>query len=317
MASIDAFAKRYHPFIICGMLATVAYFQSSGISSLIAEQLPIPTSGATTSAEDAFKKLKQAKASTPTKSGSEVLSRNPFDSETGPISRNPPPPPAPTPTAPKTSHSGEPPKCQSGEVTLIAGSLDPSFSFAVISTGAESKMRRIGDDVDGKKVESILGESVVLASTDGDRCRLMMHEDIPAGEADASPKSGPTVPESMATKAVTPPRGKQMAGLRKISDTEYVFEEDAEQKLTAMKQAFLKSAKANDEKGLRLYRSAQSTILGQLGLKKGDIVKTVNGFDMSKLDQSTEAYERLPASKNVQIVLERGGKPVTVDVSVK
>ncbi|NUP09328.1 MAG: hypothetical protein HOW73_25020 [Polyangiaceae bacterium] len=323
MASIDAVAKRYYPAIVCGLLATVAYFQSSGISSLIAEQLPKTSAAAGTEGdpEAALEALKKGpKASAPQKSASEILKRNPFDSVTGPLGLKPvattPPPTATKPVATK----GEPPKCSSGEVTLIAGSLDPAYSFAVITSNNLSKMRRIGDDVDGKKVESIHGESVVLASDGGDRCKLTMHDEVP-GAAGGAPTTamGPTkMAPDMESSAKTPTaRVGAMAGIRKVSDTEYVLEGDSEQKLTQMKQAFMKSAKVVDGQGLRLYRAAQTTILGHLGLKKGDIVKTMNGYDMSSLDQSTEAYEKLNGAKSVQVVIEREGKPLTMDYKVE
>jgi general secretion pathway protein C len=335
VAGIDSLAKRYHTVIIGGLLVTVAYFQGSGIGSLIEEQLhrPGPAASSSTDPEDALEKLKaQSKKSAPKlKSGSDILSRNPFDSITGPVGAKVPSPKSSAThderPAASSAKGNVPPRCSSGEVSLIAGALDPAYSFAVIKTGSESKMRRIGDEVDGKKVESIHGESVVLASGTGDRCRLTMHDEVEApvgtGKAGRSATSSTTSATSMTsgaeddtTSSSATKRGP-IPGLRRVSDTEYVIEENAEQKLTQMRKAFTTSAKVVDGQGLRLYRAAQTTILGHLGLKKGDIVKTVNGFDMSALDQSTEAYEKLTSAKNVQMVVEREGKPVTIDVKVE
>lgn len=322
MPGIDAFAKRYYTLIIGGMLGTVAYLQGSGISALIAEQL---SATPTTAAGDEPAVKKKPVASSKGKSGKDILARNPFDSKTGPLDK-PPTKPAvaaaePEEEAPRES-SNLPPKCTSGEVTLVVGALDPTYSFAVITSNNESKMRRIGDDVDGKKIEAIHGEWVVLAGSGGDdRCRLTMHDDQPAaGGTNKSPLVGTTRPtpteDSEATKP--PPSAATLAeGIHKISETSYSIDKDAAAKLSQVKQAFLKSAKVVDGQGLRLYKSAGSTVLGQLGLKRGDVVKSINGYDMSMIDQSTEVYEKLPSLSSMQIVLEREGKPVTLDYTMK
>lgn len=323
MPGLDAFAKRYYTLIVGGMLTTVAYFQGSGISALIAEQLSA-TPSAPAAADDEVAAAKKKHAVTPkTKSGKEILARNPFDSETGPLDK-PPPKPAVAAAEPEQAPreaSNLPPKCTSGEVTLIAGALDPTYSFAVITSNNESKLRRIGDDVDGKKIEAIHGEWVVLAGAGGDdRCRLTMHDDQPKTGTDKSAPLGNTKVSSNEDAEPTrpPPSAATLAeGIRKISDTSYAIDKDAAAKLSQVKQAFLKNAKVVDGQGLRLYKSAGASVLGQLGLKRGDIVKTINGYDMTSIDQSTEVYEKLPSLSSMQIVVEREGKPVTLDYTMK
>jgi len=308
--AFDAVARRYFPGIVCGLLALVAYFQGSGIGSLIAEHLPATPSPPLASSADRSKKL----PSSSHKTGAAILSRNPFDSVTGPLSGKAPVPTVAKPTT-EPRAGGEPPTCPKGDVTLIAGALDPSYSFAVISTGNETKMRRIGDEVDGKTVESIGGERVVLASGT-DRCQLKMHEGT---KSPATPGMIPSPRDSEGGESLAPAtRGSaSISGIKKVSETEYILEENGAQKLVQMQQGLMKSAKLVDGKGLRLYRAAQTTILGNLGLKKGDIVKTINGFDMSSLDETANAYSNMKTAKNLQVVVERDGKPITIDYTIK
>lgn len=316
MATVDAIAKRYHPLIVGGLLLAIAYFQASGITSLIAEQIPAAphTKDSTAAAEDALARVKSGGAQR-TKSGAEILARNAFDSATGPLGtkvNNTPPPLATTPPARPSGAAGsqDAPKCTSGQVTMVVGALDPAYSFAVITTNNQSRMRRIGDDVDGKKIESIHGESVILSTDEGSRCRLAMHEagspiDLGKGSTAKSAEGA----EPAETKGAP-------GGIRKVSDTEFIIERDAAQKLTQMKQALSKTAKVVDGQGLRLYRHAQTTVLDKLGLKKGDVLKTINGYDLSSLDQQTEAYAKLPTFTSMQIVVERDGKPMTIDYTI-
>lgn len=308
MASIDAIAKRYQVPIVCGMLAAIAYFQGSGIASLIAEHLPADPGPPPPAAVG-----KSSLAGVNGKSGNEVLSRNAFDSVTGPLTGKPPPKPAEPPPPPDTR--GELPPCSSGNVVLIAGSNDPAFSFAVITTGSESKMRQVGDDVDGRKVEAIHSEHVVMAQGTS-RCQLKMHENTPStgGKPSAVRESGEERPSPTSAKDLKSPLGQ---GIRKVSETEYVIEQNAADKLAQMERAFRSSGRTVPGSGLRLHRASQTTVLGQLGLQKGDIIKSINGHDMTDLDSSMTAYTQMKAAKNVQIVIERDGKPITMDYAVK
>ncbi len=315
MAGIDTLAKRYFPAVICGLLASVAYLQGRGISSLIGQQLPTvapPPVHAPTPKLDT--------ANDPDKSAAIVLQRNAFDSVTGPITgRKPKPEAAPVATAPSTP--GQAPECSSGSVVLIAGADDPSFAFAMIKTSggksSGSTMRRVGDDVDGKKVEAIGWDEVVLA-TGGDRCRLLMH-DVKKSGAGATDPTGPSAPDFSSPSSAPGPVGPGASDpdIKKVSDNEFVLEHNGPGKLGEMQSAFMKTARVVPGKGIRLQRASQTTVLSQLGLKKGDMITTINGHDMTQPDSAMEAYGKLKTSKSVQIVLERDGKPMTIDYAVK
>jgi general secretion pathway protein C len=314
VAGIDTLAKRYFPAVICGLLASVAYLQGRGISSLIGQQLPTI---APPPAHVAAPKLDAADSN---KNASVVLQRNAFDSVTGPITGRKPKPASSAPVAAAPSSPGEAPECSSGSVVLIAGADDPSFAFAMIKTSGGksggSTMRRVGDDVDGKKVEAIGWDQVVLA-TGGDRCRLLMH-DVKKSGGGSEPAS-PMAPDFSGPSAGPVPIGPGAADpdIKKVSDTEFVLENNAAGKLGEMQSAFMKTARVVPGKGIRLQRASQTTVLSQMGLKKGDMITTINGHDMTQPDSAMEAYGKLKTSKSVQIVLERDGKPMTIDYSVK
>lgn len=306
MANLDATAKRFYPAILCGLLGTIAYLQGSGISSLVAEQLP----GAAPAAPAARKPTSAPRGAD--KSAQVILARNAFDSVTGPLTGKPPPPPPP-PVAVVTTET-ELPRCASASVVGITESDDPAFSFALIRTSGPAKMRRIGDDVDGKKLESIGWDRVVLSSA-GSKCQLRMLDETASKSAagEAPEPARPARPTATKDAAAAPASGE----ITKVSDNEYVIERGGPEKMNQMQQAFMKAARVVDGQGIRLQRSAQTTILGQLGFQKGDLVKTINGFDMTNPDKSMEAYGTLKTAKKVQVVLERDGKPVTLDMTLK
>jgi general secretion pathway protein C len=107
------------------------------------------------------------------------------------------------------------------------------------------------------------------------------------------------------------------ADITKVSETEYTIERGSAEKMTQMQQAFMKAARVVEGQGIRLQRSAQTTILNDLGMKKGDLVKTINGYDMTNPDKAIEAYGKLKTARKVSVVLERDGQPLTLDYNLK
>src|SRR5690242_9083920 len=123
----DALIRRCFPAIAGAMIAAAAYFQASGISSLLAEvsltqrpgvpPLPMPWT-------------KPEQLST---SAAPILARNPFDSTTGALDTSP----IHIGAAPPLDLTGEldpyaDPPCDAGRVVLIVEAADPNWSFAAI-----------------------------------------------------------------------------------------------------------------------------------------------------------------------------------------
>ncbi len=310
--------ERLYPAVVAGSLAVAAYWQAGGVASLVASRLHAAPS---TSAAVSRPTIPAGPASPRELAASAILARNPFDSATGPIGPpKPSAPPPPAPVAPEPEPGGEaplPPKCASGAPVLISEADEPAMSFALVKTGSEKRMVKLGDAVDGRTVESIGWDHVILAAGT-ERCSLRMH-DVERGTT--TTEDAPVVRPMPATESTPAPSSSgpttTNADIVKVSDTEYVIERGGAEAMTAMQQAFMKSARVVDGKGIRLFKAAQSTVLGQLGLKRGDTVQTINGLAMSEPDKAIEAYGRLKTSRTVTLVVERGGKDVTITITIK
>ena len=68
--------------------------------------------------------------------------------------------------------------------------------------------------------------------------------------------------------------------------------------------------------GMSLSRIESGGLFEHLGLKKGDVLKTVNGFDMSSVDGMLSARTQLSSSANLSLSLTRGGQPMTFEYRV-
>lgn len=307
--NIDATAKQFFPAIVCALVAVSAYFQAQGVNGVVAGELPPPPAA----------KAPATRHLTPTvppktASALPILSRNAFDSVTGPLNGvKPLPPPSEEPVA---HDSGEDPPCSSGSVVLIADSEDPAWSFAVIKgSGSQTKMRRIGDDIDGQTVKAITWDHVTLTSGSS-RCQLAM----------LTGKKTPDAPEtskkiSSDDKDSRPKKSSDSTDLSgdvtKISDTEFVVAKSAQDRIASLQKEMTKNARIVPGKGIRVSRAQNTSALGQLGLSTGDIIHSINGFDMTDPDKAIEAYSRLKTSSDVTLDIERNGKPTTIHISVK
>lgn len=307
---IDAIAKRFFPAIVCALLFLGAYFQARGVTALVAAEIPPPASNTRRTVRPPsplFQPNEKVASAQP------ILARNAFDSVTGPLDQ-PKMPEAPPPVATSTSPT-EDPICATGSVVLIADSEDPQWSFAVIKgSGNTAKMRRIGDDVDGQTLKGIAWDRVWLMQGSS-RCQLqMLSKKVEGGD---KTKPQPAVAEKKPSGDKEPETTDLAGDVRKISDTEFVIARSAADKIPALQKDLMKNARLVPNKGIRLSRAPASSPLGQLGFATGDIIKTINGFDMNDPDKALEGYSRLKTASDVTVGLERGGAPVTISIKIQ
>ncbi|HQY63988.1 MAG: hypothetical protein IPF92_06480 [Myxococcales bacterium] len=68
--------------------------------------------------------------------------------------------------------------------------------------------------------------------------------------------------------------------------------------------------------GLRLVRAPRGESLQRLGFEPGDVVETLNGYDLATPDHALEAYARLRTADRFVAVVERRGLPHVVYVTI-
>ena len=319
--SLDANFKRFFPAVVCGLLAFAAYFQASGIGEMVASSVgQAPAAEAPVLATPTFSEDRR--------SGEPILARNPFDSVTGPLDGSD----MALPEAPRLHQSdvsGDPslddPTCDFGRVVLIADSDDAEWSFAAIDLGGSSKLRRVGDDVQGHTLEAMAWDRVWLKSSTA-RCQMKMGDKSNAAPAPkpapragtADPRrhirSGPgsdKLPDELASK------------IQKVSDTEFNVERavvDAilEQQAELMRRTRVRPIKNGDKTtGIGVSRIGAGSLLDTLGLKNGDEIRTINGFELTDPQKALEAYGRLRTADHLTVQVVRGGAPTSIEFNIK
>src|SRR5437773_10851435 len=86
--TFDALLKRFFPAIVLLLIAIAAYFQAAGITELIAGAF-LDTTPEKTAMKPASRPTAASSDVRGPKTAEPILSRNPFDSVTGPLNRAP------------------------------------------------------------------------------------------------------------------------------------------------------------------------------------------------------------------------------------
>lgn len=333
LVSVELIFKKYFFAVLLVLIAAAAYFQASGIGSLIAAQIS-PGSGPT------FKPMVEAKTSALERLSVTTLQRrNPFDSVTGSVY------PADQPVVEAPVEEQGPrfddpltvPTCPGVTILILTESDDPLWSFAAMLAPGDTAphLRRVGDAVGTKKVAYIGYNPTSAAPTvwleDDALCQVSLFGgEVPPPPAPAASTEPAAEPAAAEEADDGKGRGKAPAldeaiksKIKKLSETEFEIDRTAVDKILEDQSSLMRSARIVPEQkdgktiGIRLFGVRPETLLGQLGLKNGDRLESINGFDMGSPEKALEAYARLRTADSLKIKLNRRGQDTTLDFKIK
>ena len=69
--------------------------------------------------------------------------------------------------------------------------------------------------------------------------------------------------------------------------------------------------------GVKLSRIGPDTLLDHLGMKSGDVLQSINGFNMGDPQKALEAYGRLQSARSLKVQILRDGKPTSLDFNIQ
>jgi general secretion pathway protein C len=326
--ALDALLKRYFFGVVLVLVAVAAYFQAAGATQLIGSAV-----GAAPSASGSMVVVPPYKLAVPPrelKSGDPIIERNPFDSVTGPLNAKPPDLETPIADKPDTSDPLNSPACEGVQVLIVTESTDPTWSVAAMQGPGEPhpRMRRVGDDINGKKV-AFIGfnpkEQTPSVWLEGGSqlCQAMLFRTQPPVAA------APATPAAAAAPPPPPTNGPPVldpsiaSKIQKVSDTEFNIDRGVVDKILENQAELMKSARIVPEQkdgkvvGVRMFGIRPDTLLGTLGLQNGDRLETLNGFNMASPEKALEAYARLRTASSLNVKVNRRGAPVSIDYHIK
>lgn len=260
-----------------------------------------------------------------------ILRRNIFDSSRGDLTAEP---------LPETGDESVPvadwdpskpaPKCNN-KLRLVGSVMNygyPEWSFAAIAgtTDGKTMLYREGSDVDGQRVLAVYPSSVVVSASSG-ACQLLMFE-----EEEGAKVSRPVAVPQRSTPSRSPIADARKAGLsddelddgiEKISDTRFNIQRGLVDKVLANQGALMKTARVIPHEqngrvvGVKLYGIRRSSLLGRLGIRNGDMLRTINGFDMTSPDSALEAYTSLRSADKLTLAVQRQNNEMTIEYNIE
>jgi general secretion pathway protein C len=100
-------------------------------------------------------------------------------------------------------------------------------------------------------------------------------------------------------------------GVAMVSDTEYIVQEQELDKNLENLPLLLTQARAvpyfkdGQSVGLRLFAVKPGSLFERIGLKNGDILKSINGNTLGDLSQAIKLFETLKQEKSITVSMER------------
>jgi|GEM_PF-679021 general secretion pathway protein C len=336
----DGQRTRARTAAILATLLGTAYFAASGTTQLVASRVldpllvggPDRTAGAASSAAAPARRDRVAE-------GTAILARDIFDSQLGSMEWELPAPEvaspeesAPTEPPPPADPSGEHPRCE-GAVRLVASYVRPSApeqSFAAITSAAgNSLLYREGMRVDDRTVLRIDRMRVVMQPASGPLCDLVLFD--PGATGVATARTAPAV--AVAPAEPTAPAGDTgIAGIEPadldanitaVSDTSWTVTRSLVDRLLANQAALMSAARVIPHEedgrvvGVKIYGIRRSSLLGRLGIQNGDMLRTINGYDLTEPNSVLEAYTNLRSSDHLTLNVVRRGTATTLDYSIR
>jgi general secretion pathway protein C len=311
--------------IVLVTLGVCAFFLAQGITNLVALKL-LPYKAQEVGAGETVS-LTELKGETPPDALA-ILRRNIFDPLTGSLPK--PEQEAPTdddiddePGDEEVFDENHLPQACDGSTRLVASMYqqnNPEWSFASLSLGSGSPLLyRIGGTVESRTVHMVFPEAVLLKASNGQLCSLTMFK------SPNQPPPKPATPPPAVAEAAAAPAGNTDEldrGIKQVSDTKYTVNRSLVDKLLQNQGELMRSARVvpHEENGrvvgVKLYGIRKSSLFGKLGLQNGDMLRTINGFDMGSPDSALEAYAKLRSASNLSVALVRRGNAVTMDYNI-
>lgn len=76
------------------------------------------------------------------------------------------------------------------------------------------------------------------------------------------------------------------------------------------------TTKDGKSQGVKIFGVKAGSIIGAMGFENGDLVRSINGFEMSSPEAALELYSKLRSTKKLVVVVDRGSASheITIDV---
>lgn len=321
---MEGLTKRYFWVVNLVVLAVLAYLAARVLNNIGAREI---ASLQTERVAQAPAKVSRATAG-PLKSewAQIVNNRNLFNSD----------PPAPEEDGGVKTDGGEavgfdgkgvpPPwaNCKESEssiglsATMVAEPAE--WSFAVIDDGEndEDRLLREGQQVADFVLAAIQRERVVLASKGGGFECVALGEKKRSKKKRSSSRTFGKKRSGSKSKSAKIKEGVKKTGKNQYEIDREMLNEQLDDLGTLSKQArVIPHYRDGRPQGFKIVGVRPGSLYSHIGVRSGDVLKSVNGEEITSPNKALELYEKLKSSDNVNVDVERRGRKVSLEYNIK
>jgi general secretion pathway protein C len=258
-----------------------------------------------------------------------VLKRNIFDSTTGSMSWLDPAQAPPVQVDAGGSDALAPGGRCGDEVRLFASVVnarDPQRSLAALRKDGKTHLVPVGGSVGDLTLAALFPTHAYLRRAAGDTCFLPVYM-----SAHDAPPPSPEAPVAAADNAGEPPaapvKGRKPAlfseaelqkHIRVLGPQSYAVTKElllrARANPSGISRGTRFKSRSRDGRpvGMEVSVIRDDSLLAHLGLKKGDVLRQLNGFSLGSADGMLEVFGQLSKLDRLSLTIERKGEPQTL-----
>ena len=194
-----------------------------------------------------------------------------------------------------------------------------SFAIILDKSTRQQQIYFVGDEVSEETtIDSVARNRVVLLRKGREEILEKTEEKMGTSTATRSRPRSEKVPRSVAAK-----QGDSSITVRKVGENSFVMDrrevegvlQDFNQLLTKVRVVPHFSEGKPD--GFKVFNIRPGSFFAQLGMVNGDIVKRVNGLDITGPEQALQMFTQLRDESQVTVDLERFRKKLTLQYEIR
>ncbi len=189
---------------------------------------------------------------------------------------------------------------------------------AMILDGGKIRIIRVGDEVMGYKVIKIERDLVIL-----ERNREKAEISFKYGSGSSSLRRTPKRKTVVRKPPPLPPKPVEKAGIRRTSEGKIVISRDLINEALMSPQKFLRGIfigphfKDGKPDGFVIRYLSRTHLLSKMGLKKGDVIKKINGIEIRTVTDYYNAIRSITEGDSLTLTVERKGKEMNIECEIR
>jgi general secretion pathway protein C len=198
--------------------------------------------------------------------------------------------------------------------TVVAD--DPNLNFAVIDIIAtrDQGIFRERDRAGKAVIKTILRNTVIVETENGERRRLVVDEDL--GRNPGSEQPSQVLPARVAA-APAPPENSTGGDRTSLVTRDEVASSFSDIPRLIEESVIIGPVHDENLHGFYLGRLRAADVLFRIGMRTGDVVKGVDGQEYGGPDDAEPFLRRLAQGGHLSVLIERRGEPRKLDVLIE